>query len=78
MDARRIGLLAGPLGFAATLLLAPPAGMPDDAWAAAGLVWWMAAWWMTEAMPLSATALLPFLVLPLTGVADANKTAGSY
>lgn len=78
MDARRIGLLAGPLGFAATLLLAPPAGMPDNAWAAAGLVWWMAAWWMTEAMPLSATALLPFLVLPLTGVADANKTAGSY
>ncbi|MES2303745.1 MAG: DASS family sodium-coupled anion symporter, partial [Pseudomonadota bacterium] len=30
------------------------------------------------ALPLSATAFLPFLVLPLTGVADANKTASAY
>nr|WP_221214627.1 DASS family sodium-coupled anion symporter [Novosphingobium hassiacum] len=71
-------MLAGPLGFIATIVLSPPAGMPDPAWSATGLVWWMAAWWMTEAMPLSATALLPFIVLPLTGVADANKTASSY
>ncbi len=78
IDARRIGLVVGPLGFLATLLAAPPAGMPDPAWSATGLVWWMATWWMTEAMPLSATAFLPFIVLPLTGVADANKTASSY
>ncbi|MFN3457347.1 MAG: SLC13 family permease [Novosphingobium sp.] len=78
MDARGIGFWAGPLGFAVTQLAAAPAGMPDAAWSAAGLVWWMAAWWMTEALPLSATAFLPFLVLPLTGVADANKTAGAY
>ena len=78
IDARRIGLIAGPLGMAVTLLTASPAGMPDIAWSAAGLVWWMAAWWMTEALPLSATAFLPFLVLPLTGVADASKTASSY
>jgi sodium-dependent dicarboxylate transporter 2/3/5 len=78
LDARRIGFVAGPLGFVATQLAASPAGMPDVAWSAAGLVWWMAAWWMTEALPLSATAFLPFLVLPLTGVADANKTASAY
>lgn len=78
IDARSFGRFAGPLGFVATLLIAPPAGMPDTAWSAAGLVWWMAVWWMTEALPLSATALLPFLVLPLTGVADANKTAAAY
>ncbi|MCY1672235.1 DASS family sodium-coupled anion symporter [Novosphingobium sp. SL115] len=78
MDARSIGRVAGPLGFIVTLLAAAPAGMPDAAWSAAGLVWWMAVWWMTEALPLSATAFLPFLVLPLTGVADANKTAGAY
>ncbi|MEO0033231.1 MAG: hypothetical protein RIS94_2989 [Pseudomonadota bacterium] len=78
MDSRKLALVAGPLGFALTLLLAAPQGMPGPAWTTAGLVWWMAVWWMTEAMPLSATALLPFIVLPLTGVADANKTAGSY
>jgi sodium-dependent dicarboxylate transporter 2/3/5 len=78
MDAKRIGFWLGLAGLAATLILPAPAGMPPAAWPAAGLVWIMALWWMTEALPLSATALLPFLVLPLTGVADARKTAGSY
>lgn len=78
MDSRRIGFWLGLAGLAVTLILPAPAGMPAPAWPAAGLVWIMALWWMTEALPLSATALLPFLVLPLTGVADAKKTAGSY
>jgi len=78
MTAKRIGLAAGFAAFLITLVLPAPAGMPAPAWPAAGLVVWMAAWWMTEAIPLYATALLPFLVLPLTGVADANKTAAAY
>jgi len=78
MTARRIGFWLGIAGFALTLVVAPPGGMPDAAWPAAGLVWWMALWWMTEAIPLYATAILPFLVLPLTGVANAGKTAAAY
>ena len=78
MNARTAALVAGPLGLFATLTLAAPTGMPPAAWHTAGLVWWMAVWWMTEAMPLSATAMLPFIVLPLTGVTDANKTASAY
>lgn len=78
MELRKLALLSGPIGFVLTLLLAAPAGMPVPAWHTAGLVWWMAVWWMSEALPLSATAMLPFVVLPLTGVADANKTASAY
>jgi sodium-dependent dicarboxylate transporter 2/3/5 len=52
--------------------------MPPGAWLVAGLVVWMAAWWMTEAVPLSVTALLPFVVLPLAGVSNAEKTASTY
>ena len=33
---------------------------------------------MSEALPLYVTALLPFLVLPLTGIADGNKAASAY
>ncbi len=75
---RRIGLMLGPLAFALTVLLPPPAGMPLTAWLVAGLVGWMAAWWMTEAVPLSVTAMLPFIVLPLSGVASAEETAADY
>jgi sodium-dependent dicarboxylate transporter 2/3/5 len=78
MTAQRVCFWLGPIGFLFTLLTAVPQGMPELAWPAAGLVWWMAAWWMSEAMPLSVTALLPFIVLPLIGVSDANKTASAY
>lgn len=78
MTIKRIALWLGPLGFLATLLTGAPAGMPALAWPVAGLVWWMAVWWMAEALPLYATAFLPFVVLPLLGVADATKTAAAY
>lgn len=78
MTAQRIGLWLGLVGFLVTLFVPPPGTMPLPAWHAAGLVVLMAAWWMTEAIPLYATALLPFLILPLTGVADANATAAAY
>ncbi|OYW44746.1 MAG: C4-dicarboxylate ABC transporter [Sphingomonadales bacterium 32-68-7] len=78
MTAARIGFVVGLAAFTLTLVLPAPAGMPREAWSVAGLLVWMAAWWMTEAIPLSATALLPFIVLPLLGVADANAAAAAY
>ena len=78
MTARQIGLLLGPLAFALTAVLTPPTAMDPAAWLVAGLVVWMAAWWMTEAVPLAVTALLPFVILPLTGVSTAEDTAGAY
>ncbi|ANU07312.1 SLC13 family permease [Paraurantiacibacter namhicola] len=78
MTAKRIGFWAGVLALAVTAILPAPAGMPDAAWLVAGLVLLMAAWWMTEAIPLTATALMPFLVLPLAGVMDAKATASAY
>ncbi len=78
MTAARIGFVVGMLGFADTFIVPAPSGMPPLAWPTAGLVWWMASWWMTEALPLYVTAFLPFIVLPLLGVADANKTAAAY
>ena len=78
MTARRIGLFLGPLAFGLTAVIAPPGGMPPGAWLVAGRGGGMAAWWMTEAVPLSVTALLPFVVLPLAGVSNAEATASTY
>ena len=65
MTARRIGFWLGLAGFVITFLVPAPASLAPMGWHTAGLVWWMAAWWMTEALPLYATAFLPFIVLPI-------------
>lgn len=78
MSAKRIGFWLGLSAFALTQVLPAPGTMPDHAWTVAGLVVWMAVWWMTEALPLTATALLPFLVLPMAGVMNASDTASAY
>ncbi len=38
----------------------------------------MAIWWMTEAIPISATALLPLALFPLLGIADIRAAAAPY
>ena len=61
---RRAGLFGAPLAAALWLALGG-SGMAHDAHVVLGLAIWMALWWMTEAVPLAATALLPLVVLPL-------------
>lgn len=78
MSVRQIGLFVGPFIFAITAITAPPEGMSAGAWMVAGLVIWMAAWWITEAVPLTVTGLLPFIWLPLGGVMTARETASAY
>ncbi len=63
-----VGLLLGFLLFGATLVWPPPDGMSPEAWRVAGLGLLMATWWITEAIPIPATALLPIPALPLLGV----------
>nr|WP_206420029.1 DASS family sodium-coupled anion symporter [Minwuia thermotolerans] len=64
---------------AATLLWLPPATSLSPAAlavAATGIV--MAALWMTEALPLAATALLPLVIFPLLGVMPLDALGRSY
>jgi solute carrier family 13 (sodium-dependent dicarboxylate transporter), member 2/3/5 len=64
-----IGRWAGPLlGVFAFGMLARDVRVSDEAAATGGLATWMAVWWMTEAVPLGITALLPLALLPLLGV----------
>lgn len=80
-------LWLGPLLGALAFLLAPDhysgaAGetlqFAGDARAVVGLVVWMAVWWLTEPVPLPVTSLLPALLLPLCGIADARSTLAPY
>lgn len=38
----------------------------------------MGAWWMTEAIPLAATALLPIVIFPISGVAEFSAVGSPY
>ncbi len=78
MTAQRWGLWGGLALFLLMLIVPAPEGMPLLAWRTAALTLLMAIWWMTEALPLTATALLPFLLLPVLGVMETGKVAGAY
>ncbi|MEX1187450.1 MAG: DASS family sodium-coupled anion symporter [Gemmatimonadaceae bacterium] len=74
----RVGLAGGPLLFAVMLLLAPPEGMSLLAWRTAAVGALMATWWITEAIPIPATALLPIVLFPLLGIATVAATTAPY
>ncbi len=84
---RRGARLAGPLVAAivyAALPLQYAAGdLGDVPFSHAGRVTmavavWMAIWWLTEAIEIPATALIPLVVLPLAGVGTMREVAAPY
>ncbi len=54
------------------------AGMPPAAQATAAVAALMAVWWMTEAIPLPATSLLPLLLFPWLGVMSLDESAAPF
>jgi sodium-dependent dicarboxylate transporter 2/3/5 len=76
--AQRWGLWGGLAIFILMLILPAPAGMPVPAWHTLAVVILMATWWMTQALPLTATALIPFIAFPLFGVMTASESAAAY
>lgn len=73
-----IGLIAGPLLFIITLLFYSPEGLSQEGLAVLASTIWIAIWWMTEAIPIPATSLLPIILFPLTGGLDIGTTTSSY
>lgn len=72
------GLIAGPLLFVVLLLFPPPADLSPQAWRTAAVALWMAVWWMTEAIPIAATALLPLAAFPLLDIQPIEAAAAPY
>ena len=52
--------------------------MSETAWRTAALGIWMGQWWVSEAVPIAATALLPLVFLPLLGVLNINAASAPY
>ncbi|MEE4295657.1 MAG: DASS family sodium-coupled anion symporter [Wenzhouxiangella sp.] len=75
---QRIGLFAGPLVLLLFLILPAPEGMSDAAWATAAVGSLMAIWWITEAIPIPVTALVPIPLFPMLGVGTISETTSPY
>lgn len=75
---QKVGLILGPALFLLMLFMPTPAGMDAGAQKMAAVACLMATWWMTEAIPIPATSLLPLSLFPLMGIMHTKKAAAPY
>lgn len=75
---QRVGLVLGPILFVLMLVMPTPGGMEPAAQKMAAVALLMATWWMTEAIPIPATSLLPLPLFPLLGIMHTKKAAAPY
>ena len=72
------GFIIGIVVFLGMLAYGTPEGMKPAAWSVACVTGLMACWWMTDAIPIPATSLLPIALFPLMGVMSAKNVCSSY
>ncbi|MFN0133980.1 MAG: SLC13 family permease [Phycisphaerales bacterium] len=75
---RWIGLALGPMVAAALYVALPTEGLSPGGRRTLAAGAWLAIWWLTEALPIEATALVPLAMFPLLGVATMRATAAPY
>lgn len=75
---RGLGLVVGIALFIGMIANTPPEGMTSLAWRVAAVTSLMAVLWITEALPVAATALIPLAAFPLLGIGTITKTAAPY
>ncbi|MFB6142838.1 MAG: SLC13 family permease [Halorientalis sp.] len=73
-----VGLALGPTLFVLTRLVVAPAGLSAQANAVLASTLWIATWWLTEAVPIPATSLLPLVLFPTQGVTSVAEAAAPY
>ncbi len=72
------GLGLGAAAFVGLGLIAPPGGLTAEGWFVARVAALMVIWWLTEAIPIPATALLPLVAFPLGAGQTLAQTATPY
>jgi sodium-dependent dicarboxylate transporter 2/3/5 len=77
-ERRSFGLVLGPLLFFIVMVIPAPSGMSAAGWHVMAVTGLMATWWITEAIPIAATALLPVALFPLLNVMSTSATTGAY
>ena len=74
---KRMGLFLGPVFFL-TILLWPEPFLSNEGDAVIAVALWMITWWLTEAVSISVTALLPLLLFPLLDIMPIAEVGNNY
>ncbi|MCG8310988.1 MAG: DASS family sodium-coupled anion symporter [Cytophagales bacterium] len=75
---RFIALISGPLSFVIILSIPPAADLSAEAQSVLAITSWIAIWWVTEAIPIPVTSLMPIVLFPLTGALNITDTTSAY
>lgn len=75
---KKIGLILGPLFFIIIYFIPGITGLDDAPRAVLAVTVFVATWWITEAIPIPATSLIPLVLLPLTGGTDEKVASSAY
>ncbi len=75
---QKAGLILGPLWLVASQVIPAPDGLSLDGWTTAGIALFMVTWWISEAIPIPATSLLPLVLFPLMGAGPIGEIAAPY
>lgn len=78
LNYKKIGLILGPLLYLSTTLWFYPENLSQEANAVLACTLWVATWWITEAIPIAITSLLPIVLFPLTGGLELSETTASF
>ena len=72
------GLLFGLFILSIFIFFEPPEDLSSAAWLTAGIALLMTIWWVTEAIPIYLTGIVPIILFPLFNIFDLKLIADSY
>nr|WP_260578916.1 DASS family sodium-coupled anion symporter [Halomonas populi] len=75
---QKVGLILGPALFAFVLMFFHPADLSLEGRMVLATTLWVAVWWITEAIPIPVTSLLPIVLLPITGALEGGAVTAAY
>lgn len=77
-QAKKLGLFLGPILFVVILFSPIAQDLPWEARIVLASTFWMGTWWITEAIPIYITALMPVVIFPSLNVTDLGETSANY
>ncbi|MCL2204125.1 MAG: DASS family sodium-coupled anion symporter [Defluviitaleaceae bacterium] len=78
MKEKKIGFILGGALFLLFLAVPPPEGLSVEAWRLVAVTVLMAVFWVTEALPMGVTSLLPIVLYPVFGILPSGAVTSAY